>query len=402
MTVEALGDVRVVDLAWVVAGPAIGRSLADYGATVVRVESSVRIETARFMGPFPGGLAHPDRSALYGTYNAGKLGMALHLGTAQGQAVLWDLIRWADVLIESFAPGQLAKWGMSPNAIHAINPGLIGVSSSLLGQTGPHATVAGYGNMGAAVAGFQGLVGRPNFLPIGPYGPYTDYIGPRFSLVALLAALDRRRTTKKGCWIDVSQVEAGVQFLAPQIAEGAATRRYPGAIGNRDARFAPHGVFRCAGRDAWVALAIRDDEEWASFAELLGSRALDPVFATLEGRKTHEDDIEALVEGWTLSQSPIEIERILQARNIPAHQVSSSSDMLNDPQLKARGQFVVRPHRQGGDAVFDSSRYTLSDTPAHYRGAAPCLNQDTIWILESLLGYDQEQIAALEDAGVLR
>lgn len=402
MTADALAGLKVLDLAWVVAGPAMGRSLADYGATVVRVESSTRIETARFMGPFPDGLADPNRSALFGTYNAGKLGISIDLRSEAGQAILEDLVRWADVLVESFAPGQLARWGMAPERLRSMNPRLIGLSSSLMGQTGPYANFGGYGNMGAAVAGFQTIVGSADALPIGPYGPYTDYVGPRFGLVALLAALDQRRRTGEGCWIDIAQAESGIQFLAPQIAHGAATGEYPAANGNRDASFAPHGVFRCSGEDEWIAIVARDDAEWATLAGLVGGDATDGSFATLAGRKQDEDRIEAIVAAWTVGRSVAEVEAELQGLGIPAHRASSSADMLADPQLQARGHFVTLPHPLGGESVFDASRYTLSETPARYPRTAPHFNRDRDFVLQDLLGYDADRVAELDAAGILR
>ena len=402
MTVQALDGLKVLDLAWVVAGPAIGRSLSDYGATVVRVESSVRVETARYMGPFPDGQVDPQRSALYETYNTGKLGLCLDLGVEAGREVVRDLACWADVLVESFAPGQMTKWGLTPESLRAANPRLIGVSTSLMGQTGPYAAFAGFGNMGAAVAGYQQLIGREGATPIGPYGPYTDYVGPRFGLVALLAALERRRTTGEGCWLDVSQAEAGVQFLAAEIAQGVATGRYPVARGDRDPQFAPHGVFRCQGDDAWVAVAARDDAEWAKLAGLIGGEALDPALATLAGRKADEDRVEALVEAWTNGQTATAVETRLQALGVPAHVAAATQDMVADPQLAARGHFVRLPHPLGGESVVDASRYRLSETPARYVRAAPHFGRDSRLVLADMLGYGEDRIAALEAAGALR
>jgi crotonobetainyl-CoA:carnitine CoA-transferase CaiB-like acyl-CoA transferase len=185
-----LDRLKVLDLSWVVAGPVIGRALADFGATVVRVESSRRIETARLMPPFIANIPDPEASALYETCNAGKLGMCLDLSSEPGRAVVNDLARWADVAIESFSPGTMDRFGLSPEVLRAANPGLIVLSSALCGQSGPWSSLAGYGNVGAALAGFQYLVGWPDRTPIGPFGPYTDYVGPRFALVTLLAALD--------------------------------------------------------------------------------------------------------------------------------------------------------------------------------------------------------------------
>jgi crotonobetainyl-CoA:carnitine CoA-transferase CaiB-like acyl-CoA transferase len=400
--VKPLEGVKVLDLAWVVAGPAIGRSLADYGATVVRVESSVRIETARFMGPFPGGQMDPQRSALYDTYNSGKLGLALDLSSDAGRAVAADLARWADVLIESFAPGQMARWGLSAERLRADNPGLIGLSTSLMGQSGPYSSFAGFGNIGGAVAGYQGIVGHRGKMPIGPFGPYTDYVSPRFGLVALLAALEHRRRTGEGCWLDISQAEAGIQFLGAEVARGAATGVFPEAMGNRDPQFAPHGVFPCAGEDEWVAIVVRDDEEWSRLAALIGDQARAADFATLAGRKANEDRLEQLVGNWTADKDADAVEAELQRCGIPAHKAATSADVVSDPQLSARGHFIRMPHPLGGESVFDASRYGLSETPASYDRTAPTFGRDAQQVLGEFLCYDASKIAELTVGQVLR
>src|SRR6201986_2477472 len=154
-----LEGVRVLDLAWVVAGPLIGRSLADYGATVIRIDSAKRVETARMMGPFPGGRFDVQQSTLYENCNAGKLGLSLDLRVEAAREVVRDLAAWADVAIESFTPGQMAKWGLGYDVLAARNPSLVMVSTALMGQSGPYTRFSGYGNHGAAIAGFQHIVG---------------------------------------------------------------------------------------------------------------------------------------------------------------------------------------------------------------------------------------------------
>ncbi len=236
-----LAGLKVLDLAWVVAGPLIGRALADFGATVVRVESSRRIETARLMGPFPQGKMDPQQSVLFENCNANKFGLTLDLGKDEGRSIARELACWADVIVESFMPGQMRRFGLDYATLKELNPRLIMVSTALMGQTGPLSQMTGYGNVGAALAGFQMLVGGVGEMPVGPFGPYTDYVGPRFGLFTLLAALDHRERTGEGCFIDVSQAEAGVTFLAPQIAEYSATGR-----DRRRARQSRYGV--CATR----------------------------------------------------------------------------------------------------------------------------------------------------------
>ncbi len=420
MNAAPLEGLKVLDLAWVVAGPVIGRMLADYGATVIRVESSQRVDTTRVMGPFPGGRIDTRQSGLFENCNAGKLGVTLDLASAGGQQVARDLARWADVLVESFSPGQMQRWGLGFETLRASNPGLVMLSTSLMGQAGPFASFAGYGNIGAAMAGFQQLVGWPGELPIGPYGPYTDYVGPRFGIVALLAALDHRRRTGEGCHLDVSQAEAGMQFLAPQIADYSVTGRVAEHVGNRDPQMAPHGVFPCrvpwpsssiAGADAdpagvpgWVAIAVRSDAEWRALAALVGGESLagDPRYATLAQRKANEDALEALIADWTATRGVEEIVESLQWLGVPAHVAACSRDMVEDPQLAVRGHFVGVAHPLMGVSTIETTRYRLSDTPGGPRGCGPTPGRDNDFVLREILGYGDAEIASLEEAGVMR
>ncbi|MET0986039.1 MAG: CoA transferase [Steroidobacteraceae bacterium] len=397
-------DLKVADFAWVVAGPMIGRVLADFGATVVRVESSKRVDTARLMGPYPNGKVDVQRSALFENCNAGKWGLALDLKDERAQHVARDLIAWADVAVESFAPGQMARWGLGYEQLARAHPDLIMVSTSLMGQSGPRSTFAGYGNIGAAVSGFQAVVGRPGALPISPHGPYTDYVGPRFALAALLGALERRARTGQGCHIDVAQAEAGMQFLAPEIVRASVTGEVVQLAANRDPQYAPHGVFRTSGEDRWVAIVVRNDAEWLQLARIIGGDSLseDARFTTLQQRKAHEDEIERIVTEWTCTRDALEIENRLQAAGIPAHVVASSEDFGADPQLQARHHVVRMPHPHGGESVVESSRFELSETPAHIARCAPTYGRDNDRVLRELLGYGEDRIAQLSEAGVLR
>jgi crotonobetainyl-CoA:carnitine CoA-transferase CaiB-like acyl-CoA transferase len=403
----ALEGLRVLDFAWAVAGPVVGRALADFGATVLRVESSQRIETARMMGPFPGGKLDPQKSGLFENCNAGKLGLTLNLTREEARDIVRELVRdWADVVIESFAPGQMQSWGLDYEHLSQIKPELIMVSSSLMGQTGPWSGFAGFGNVGAAISGYQAIVGWPDAPPVGPFGPYTDFTAPRFSLVSLLAALDHRRRTGQGCWLDVAQAESGIQFQAPYIARCAATGQSVTPQGNRDESMAPHGVFCCTSltpnEEGWVAIAVRDDSEWQRFAALLGSEAGDPVFATLAGRKGQEEQVERLVCEWTATQTPLQVEAALQAIGVAAHNVASSHDMVADPQLQARRHFITLAHELMGETTIENARYQLSETPAQPLRAAPHFGRDNEQVLGEFLGYSSEKIHALAQAGILK
>jgi crotonobetainyl-CoA:carnitine CoA-transferase CaiB-like acyl-CoA transferase len=403
----ALEGLKVLDLSWVVAGPLVGRALADHGATVVRVESSVRIETARLMPPFVGGVAGVGSSVLYETCNAGKLGVTLDLSRPAGRDVVRDLAAWADVVVESFSPGLMSRWGLDHAALSAGHPELIMLSTSLMGQTGPLSRLAGFGNIGAAMSGYQHLVGWPHRLPVGPFGPYTDFLGPRCSLVALLAALDERERTGLGCHIDVSQAEAGVYFLGPEMVQHALSGEVPGRRGNDDPLMAPHGVYRCRpaddpARGDHVAVAVRDDRDWQVLAEVLGPvAAQDPRWRTAAGRRASRDEVDALLAGWTSGRTALEVEQVLQARGVPAHVAATSADAVADPALTGRGHFVEVAHPVHGSVVVEGSRFLLSESPAQVTRPAPVLGEHNGLVLGEVLGYSQELVAQLERDGLL-
>jgi crotonobetainyl-CoA:carnitine CoA-transferase CaiB-like acyl-CoA transferase len=420
-----LSGLKVLDLTWVAAGPTVSRVLADYGATVVHVESSRRIETARRVGPNHGGVPGVEASALYGNMNAGKLGLTLDLSQEAGRDTVRDLVRWADVVAESYTPGVMRRWGLDYEALRRIKTDLIMLSTSLTGQTGPYATLSGYGTFGAGMSGFQDLVGWPDRPPLGPSGPYTDYVAPRFSLAAMLAALDHRRRTGEGCYIDQAQAESAMHFLAPVYVDYFATGRVAERAGNRDPRMAPHGVYPCkdeggrtrsardggevAGGDqihpseSWVAVAVRTDEEWSRLAALIDGPALaaDPRFTTAAGRLAHADLLDEIMAAWTAERTAAEVETLLQDRGIPAHAALTSAEAASDPQLRERGHFVTLSHPLHGTTVVEGSRYRLSRTPAVISRCAPTLGRDNEHVLRGILGYDDERMVELAVAGVL-
>ena len=239
-----LAGLKVLDLFWVVAGPGATRMLADYGATVVHVESSRRLDMVRNVPPYIEGIPEPERAACHHTTNCNKLNVTLDLGSAEGRAVLVDLVRWADVFTESFAPGVIERMGFGYETVRKLNPGILMVSSSLMGQTGPWSPYAGYGNLAAAVSGFHALTGHPGAPPTGCFGPYTDFTSVRFNALAILGALRHRAATGAGQFIDMGQAEAALHFLAPECLAYLRDGETHGAPGNRDAHDVPSTNFR--------------------------------------------------------------------------------------------------------------------------------------------------------------
>jgi crotonobetainyl-CoA:carnitine CoA-transferase CaiB-like acyl-CoA transferase len=401
-----LDGLKMLDLTWVVAGPVVGRSLADFGATVIRVESSVRTETARHMPPFHNGKPGVENSALYGTCNAGKLGITLDLGSPEGREIVGDLIGWCDVVAEAFSPGLMRRWGLDYETLAARHPGLIMISSSINGQTGPAARLAGYGNVGAALSGYQAIVGWPGEPPIGPFGPYTDYVGPRFTLAVLLAALDNRRRTGEGCYIDISQVESGILFQSAELADYFAQGTIVQAIGNADRQMAPHGVYPCqpdGPAERFAAIAARDDADWQRLAAAIGRAdlAAEERLRTAPGRRACEGELDAAIAEWTRGLPAEQVQERLQAAGVPAHLSASSTDFCTDPQLEHRGHLIRLPHPLFGTTTVEGPRYLLSETPGRVSRAAPTLGQDNEHVLTQILGYSHDRVTELQEAGVL-
>ncbi len=399
----ALDDVKILDFMWVLAGPAATRVLADHGATVVRIESTRRIDTARTLAPFHDGVPGAERSALFHNTNANKLMLTLDPTRPEGRAVVLDLVRWADVVTESFKPGVMRSWGLDYPALAAVKPDLIMLSTCLMGQSGPWASFAGYGNLAAAVSGFSNLGGWPDRPPAGPFSAYTDYVSPRFVAVALLAALEHRRRTGEGQWIDLAQAEASLHFLAPALLDHEVNGRVPDRVGNRDPDLIPHAVYPAAGTDRWVAIAVDGDAAFAALCEAMQRPALaaDARFRTAAARRAHEAVLDGEIAAWTRLHAAEEIADVLQARGVAASAVQDSAALCADAQLLARGHIVRVPHPTLGSTTIEGPRFRLSETPARPPGEAPTYGRDTDRILRELLGYDDARITALVASGAL-
>ena len=392
-----LADIKVLDFMWVLAGPGITRAMADYGATVVRIESSNRIDPTRTVGPFKDDNAIVEGSALNSNNNAGKLTISLDLTKPEARAVVFDLVRWADVVCEAFSPKAMRGWGFDYESLRAIKPDLIMLSTCLMGQTGPLARFAGFGNLAAAMCGFYKLVGWPDRSPSGPFSAYTDYIAPRFGLVALMAALIHRRRTGEGQYIDQAQAESALHFLAEPILDAVASGRASEPVENYDPNHAPHGVYPAAGEDRWIAIACRTEAQWRSLCAAMGRVALaaDARFADQMARRENRAALDREVAEWTRGRDALETERVLQAAGVPAHTVQTPVDMRDDPQLAHRGHFVRVPHPAIGESWVENSRYRFSATPARVTAPGPTLGQHNELVLREILGYSDERIAAL-------
>ena len=397
-----LSGVKILDLFWVVAGPGSTRMLADYGATVIHVESSTRVDMVRSVPPYIDGVVDPENAGAHHSTNANKLNLALNLGVPVAREVLLDLVRWADVVTESFAPGAAARMGLSWAEVQRLNPRAIMISSCLMGQDGAFSAYAGYGNLAAAVSGFYGLTGMPDEPPTGCFGPYTDFLGVRFNAMAILAALEHRRVTGEGQYIDMAQAEAGMNFLAAECARYLSTGKVSRANGNRDPAFVPQGVWRVAGDDRWLSLSVRHDADWQALCDLASGDFVSLRGLSLAERKQQEETLESRLSTWLADLHGADIEFQLQSVGVPAHRVLDTHELFEDAQLSHRQHYQQVAHNKHANAWVESTRLTMSRTQPRKPEFAPWFGIDNDAVLRKILGYDDDRNATLESAGALR
>jgi crotonobetainyl-CoA:carnitine CoA-transferase CaiB-like acyl-CoA transferase len=396
-------DLKVADFSWIGVGPITAKYFADHGATTVRVETSKPPDRLRVAGPFKDGVFGHNRSQFYGAFNTSKLSLALNLKSAEGHAVALRLLAWADVYFESFTAGTVRDLGLDYATARAVNPGIIMVSSCLMGQTGPDAALAGYGTHAAAVSGFTEITGWPDRQPGGPFNAYTDTIAPRFLAATVMAALDHRRRTGEGQYIEQAQIESALYFLAPELLDYQVNGHAPRRAGNAAADAAPHAVYPCAGDDQWCAIAVESDEQWQALRRALGEPAwaADPRFATSAGRVQSAEAIDGQIAAWTRERTPDAVMATLQAAGVPAGVVQRSSDLLRDPQLQHRGFFHPLQHPEMGEVPYEGHQFLIDGYASGPRTAAPCLGEHNIEVLRDLLGMSDDEIAAIAGSGAL-
>jgi crotonobetainyl-CoA:carnitine CoA-transferase CaiB-like acyl-CoA transferase len=397
---QPFAGLKVADFAWVGVGPLISKALADHGATVVHIESSTAPDVLRLAPPFRDGVAGIDNAQFMANFNSSKIGVAANLSTEEGREVARMLVAWADVVVESYTPGTMAKWGLDYATISKDRPDLVMLSTCLRGQTGPERSYTGFGGQGAAMAGIHHLTAWPGRAPTGPWGAYTDFINPRFGVAALSATLIRRARTGRGQYLDLSQVEAGAHFVEPVLLDYSVNGNVWPAMGHDSIDECPHGVFATEGEERYIAISTATEEQWqalctvAPVAEFAGLRSYGK-------RQAKKQAIEDALRAWCLPQEGFALAERLRAAGVPASMVLRPSDLYEDAQLAHRGFFVTLDHSNMGPTPYDGPVTIFSETPAILRKAAPCLGEDTHYVLAEILGYDETRIAELAEAGAL-
>lgn len=389
-----LRGLRILDYCWVGAGALVTKLLADSGAEVIKIESRKRPDNLRLAPPYRRGAEGLEGSGYFASRNSSKKSFALDMTHPEAPAIARRLAAASSVLTNNFRPGVMERWGMDHASIAAINPSIIYLSMPMQGDDGPHRGYVGFGSTISALAGLVWLSGRPDRTPVGTGTHYPDHVpNPGHALVGLLAAIDRRQRTGQGGVIELSQFESTVNMLGPAIVASGVDGVGPTRQGNRSPDASPHGVFPTAGDDRWCAIAVRTEDEWLAFAEVLGHPEWlsDERFGSLAHRKANEDDLEALVTGVTRTWDAQELAARLAERGIPAARVQTPADLLDDPQLVARGTWYRLDHPYMGPTVVNRAPFVSDRDELGPRSAAPLLGQHTREIARDVLGMDDAE-----------
>jgi benzylsuccinate CoA-transferase BbsF subunit len=400
---RALQGIKVLDFCWVGAGALVTKLLAEHGADVIKVESRARPDNLRVAPPFKPGVEGLEASGYFASRNNDKESLALDMRQPRSRALARDLARVCDLVTSNFRPGVMEKWGLDYDTLREENPSLICLSMPMNGSTGPDRNAIGFGSTIAAQAGLVHLSGLPDRTPVGTGTHYPDHVpSPGHALVAVLAALLDRERTGAGRMIEISQLESTVNVIGQAIVAASAGEE-PVRNGNRLAGNHPSGVFPCAGDDEWIAISVRDDDEWQSLATALSrSLAFDPRFRSAEARTAREDEVERVVAELTRRCDRNELADELQARGVPAWPVQSSKDLLEDEHLRARTFWRRLEHPVIGPITMPAAPFQgRREGRTGPERAAPLLGEHTREIATSLLGLSNQEVDELVDEKVL-
>jgi benzylsuccinate CoA-transferase BbsF subunit len=400
-----LDGLRVIDLTHVFAGPTCSRILAELGADVIRFESPTRLDVTRnLIITDNDGKDEPWHQASYFVVrNVNKREMCIDIGKPEGLAVMKKLMEDADVVSESFTPRVMAQFGLAYEDIKKIKPDVIMISLSGYGQNGPMRDFGAYGMGLEPASGLSSITGYEGGPPIRTGLSFTDPYSGFVGAGAVLTALQYRRRTGKGQYIDLSEQEAAMPIMGVAFMDAVFNDRDWPRNGNRSAWAAPQGAYRCAGDDRWVAISCTSDAEFERLAGAMGHAewATDARFATVLARHENHDALDEAITGWTSQQTPYDAMHALQKAGVKAAAVLDGHDVLKDPQYKARGQYDVVDQPSLGKRLIQkhtAARFGRFSTAP--RRPSPLIGQHNAEVLKEI-GYNDEQIAELESQGII-
>ncbi len=387
-----LDGIRVLDFTHVWAGPFCTRILGDLGAEVIKVEHAARGDGGR-----------GARIGRFHAYSRNKMGITLDLRTAEGPPLIQQLVAISDVVIENFSVGVMKRLGVDYEDCRTMRPDVVYVALPAFGREGPEADFVGMGATQEAMSGLLSVTGHPGTLPNPTGVKYGDPNGGVFAAAAAITAIWHRRVTGEGQLVDLSQREANIAVLPQLVFEYAMNGRVAKSLGNRHPEFAPHGCYRSAGDDQWVAISVTTESEFEALCNAIEARHLlgDERFGDARSRKRHEDELDRVVESWTQVRGSREAMHLLQREGVPAGAVLNNQQVVEDPHFAARGFFEKVDHAEAGVHTHLGMPWKLARTPGRVRTFAPNLGQHNAYVLRELLGVSESEFSLLEARDVI-
>lgn len=410
---KPLEGIRVIDSSYVFAGPYATGLLCDLGAEVIKVEGPLRPDFTRggaFSGMLPENEMGADpwnRMSSYNLVNRGKKSVVLDLTRKEGRDVLVDLIKVSDIIVENFTPRVMRGWGLDYPNMKKINPGIVMVSNTGYGRGGPYSAYPAQATTQEATHGHAAVTGYAGGEPSKAGQSYVDFLAAWTIATAAMLGLRYRRRFGRGLWADIGMYQLGCYNVSEYVLDSIANNLPGERIGNRHRQFAPQGVYRCAGTDAWCALSVRDDHDWTALCKVIGHAefAIDQRFSTETARRANHDVIDAMITRWTSTLPKIEAMERLQAAGVAAGAVLDGRDLNFDPQIKARGlvEMVEYPKERGMGPrrPLIGRPWKFSAMPLSINGPAPAYGQHNGEVLREILGYDETRCSALAEAGIV-
>ncbi len=409
---EALSSFRICDFTGQLAGAGATKWLAAFGAEVIRIEDPVRQgrwDILRGIPPFIDERRGINLGGGFNNHNTNKYGITLNLRTERGKELLRELIRVSDVVSENFAKGVLERWGFGYDELKAIKPDIIYVSNCGFGHMGPYSDFKTWGPIVQAVSGLTFTNGLPNHEPAGWGYSFMDHTGAYYMAMAILLALIHRQRTGEGQWVDLACTESALSLHGPTLLDwtvnGRPARRegQPHSNRNQWPAMAPHGIYRCAGEDAWVAVSCRDASDWQALTGVIDEDwCADPTFENLEGRCASQDALDSHLNRWTESQSKFDVEDALRGAGVPAAAVLTPQERIDiDPSTGDYHLWPTVAHSEMGEVRVDGQPVHFSKTDWHLERGAPCLGEHNEEILTRVLGLSPDDVAELTSDGVL-
>jgi len=398
-----LFNVRVLDLSKVWAGPYATRLLGDMGAEVIKIEAPGSWDLTRALSLLPPGTEHAyNKAGYFMEYNRNKLGCVLDLAKPKGRELALRLAEQSDVVVENYRADVMEGFGLGYDELRSVKRDIILVSMPSHGLWGPDAGRIGYGTHMEQLSGLVSLSGYADGMPQKSGISYGDPVAGMTAAAATIAALLHRRWTGQGQHVEVAQVETMLPFLGEIFLEYSMTGRAPPRRGNRHRSMAPHGVYRCAGSDSWVAITVENDAQFTALCDAIGRPELarDERYADVVSRYRNQDDLDPIISEWTKESLHRDAAEQLQAAGVPTEPVLTIPELVADPHLNERAFWEEVTNRESGTWTMEAPAWRFSRTPAHVRLPAPCFGEHNDYVFRDLLGLSDEEIAALEREGI--